>query len=61
MSDLYCPITGEIVEVNASLSDDPAQVNSDPYGAGWMLKIRVAEESELDALLGAEEYRKHIG
>jgi glycine cleavage system H protein len=61
VSDLYCPITGEIVEVNASLADDPAQVNSDPYGAGWMLKIRVTNESELDALLGAEEYQKHIG
>lgn len=61
VSDLYCPITGEIVEVNGSLADDPAQVNSDPYGAGWMLKIRVADESELDALLGAEEYSKHIG
>jgi glycine cleavage system H protein len=61
VSDLYCPITGEIVEVNASLADDPAQVNSDPYGAGWMLKIRVADETELDTLLGAEEYQKHIG
>jgi glycine cleavage system H protein len=61
VSDLYCPISGEIVEVNASLTDDPAQVNSDPYGAGWMLKIRVSNESELDALLGAAEYQKHIG
>lgn len=61
VSDLYCPITGEIVEVNGSLADDPAQVNSDPYGAGWMLKIRVSDESELDALLGAEEYSRHIG
>jgi glycine cleavage system H protein len=61
VSDLYCPITGEIVEVNATLADDPAQVNSDPYGAGWMLKIRVADDSELDTLLGPEEYQKHIG
>ncbi|CAN5888843.1 glycine cleavage system protein GcvH [soil metagenome] len=61
VSDLYSPLTGEVVEVNASLTDDPAQVNSDPYGAGWMLKIRVAEESELDALLGAAEYEKIIG
>jgi glycine cleavage system H protein len=61
VSDLYCPISGEIVEVNASLTDDPARVNSDPYGAGWMLKIRVSNESEMDALLGAAEYLKHIG
>jgi glycine cleavage system H protein len=60
VSDLYSPITGEIVAVNDSLTDDPAQVNSDPYGAGWMLKIRVTEESELDALLGAAEYEKII-
>jgi glycine cleavage system H protein len=61
VSDLYSPISGEIVAVNDSLSDDPAQVNSDPYGAGWMLRIRVTEESELDALLGAAEYEKIIG
>jgi glycine cleavage system H protein len=61
VSDLYSPLTGEVVAVNESLSDDPAQVNSDPYGAGWMLKLRVGEESELDALLGAAEYEKIIG
>jgi glycine cleavage system H protein len=61
VSDLYFPITGEVVAVNDTLADDPGQVNSDPYGAGWMLKIRVAEESELDALLGAAEYAKIIG
>jgi glycine cleavage system H protein len=61
VSDLYCPIAGEVVAVNGSLADDPAQVNNDPYGAGWMLQLRVASESELDALLGAEEYRKYVG
>jgi glycine cleavage system H protein len=61
VSDLYSPITGEVMEVNESLSSDPAQVNSDPYGAGWMLKIRVTEQSELDALMGAEEYARIIG
>ncbi|MND07263.1 Glycine cleavage system H protein [compost metagenome] len=61
MSDLYCPVTGEVTEVNTALADDPALVNSDPYGAGWMLKIRIDNESELDTLLGAEEYRKQIG
>lgn len=61
VSDLYSPLSGEIVAVNESLGDDPGQVNSDPYGAGWMLKIRVSEESELDTLMGAEEYGKLIG
>lgn len=61
VSDLYCPISGEIVEVNASLADDPGQVNSDPYGAGWMVKIRISEESEIDTLLGPDEYSKHVG
>jgi glycine cleavage system H protein len=61
VSDLYCPISGEIVEVNGDLADDPGKVNSDPYGAGWMVKIRVTEESELDTLLGAAEYEKVIG
>jgi glycine cleavage system H protein len=61
VSDLYCPVTGEIAAVNDSLANDPAQVNNDPYGAGWMVRIRVSDESELDTLLGAAEYRKHIG
>jgi glycine cleavage system H protein len=61
VSDLYCPIIGEIVAVNDSLANDPAQVNSDPYGAGWMLRIRVSSESELDTLLGPAEYEQHIG
>lgn len=61
VSDLYCPVTGEVAEVNTALADDPALVNSDPYGAGWMLKVRIDNESELDTLLGAEEYRKQIG
>jgi glycine cleavage system H protein len=61
VSDLYSPVSGEVVEVNDALSDDPARVNADPYGAGWMLKMRVTDESELDALLGAAEYEKIIG
>jgi glycine cleavage system H protein len=61
VSDLYSPVSCEIVEVNGSLADDPSIVNSDPYGAGWMVKVRVTNESELDALLGPAEYEKHIG
>jgi glycine cleavage system H protein len=61
VSDLYSPVSAEVVEVNGSLADDPSIVNSDPYGAGWMVKVRVTNESELDALLGPAEYEKHIG
>lgn len=60
VSDLYAPISGVVTEVNAALADDPALVNSDPYGAGWMIKVRVDDASQLDALLGADEYGKHI-
>ncbi|NLG61452.1 MAG: glycine cleavage system protein GcvH [Candidatus Cloacimonetes bacterium] len=61
VSDLFCPVSGEVVEVNEALSDDPGLVNRDPYGAGWMIKLRVEDEGQLDTLLGAEEYRKHTG
>lgn len=56
VSDLYCPLAGEIVEVNAALDGEPAVVNSDPYGAGWMIKLRVADPSALAALLDAKAY-----
>ena len=59
VSDLYAPISGEILEVNTALADDPAIINSDPYGSGWMIKVRV-DESELDQMLGAAEYEAHI-
>ena len=61
VSDLYCPVTGEVVEVNSALAGDPSVVNSDPYGGGWMVKLRVTDESELDQLLGGAEYESHIG
>ncbi len=61
VSDLFCPVAGEVLEINSALGNDPATVNSDPYGAGWMLKLRISNESELDALLGAKEYEAHIG
>ena len=61
VSDLYSPISGEVVEVNGTLANSPDVVNKDPYGNGWMLKLRVTNESELDALLGADEYKQHIG
>ena len=61
VSDLYSPVGGEVVAVNEALANDPALVNSDPYGAGWMLKVRVTDATELDSLLGADEYRQQIG
>ena len=60
VSDLYCPLAGEIVEVNGELDDDPSLVNSDPYGEGWMIKLRVSDPSEVSGLLGAEQYGSHI-
>ena len=61
VSDLYCPVAGEILEVNNELASDPSVVNSDPYGKGWMIKLRITAESELDQLLGGTEYEAHIG
>ncbi len=61
VSDLYCPVSGEIVEVNNELASDPSVVNSDPYGKGWMIKLRITAEGELDQLLGGTEYEAHIG
>jgi glycine cleavage system H protein len=61
VSDLYMPVSGEILEANGALADDPSLVNSDPYGAGWMIRIRVKDTADLDALLDADEYGEHIG
>lgn len=59
VSDLYMPVSGEIVAVNDALSDDPSRVNTDPYGDGWMIKVRVADPSQLDKLLDAAGYAPH--
>ena len=61
VSDLYCPVSGEVVEVNEALEGDPGTVNKDPYGDGWMVKIQLRNPGELDHLLGAEDYKAHIG
>lgn len=55
-SDIYAPLGGEVVAVNDSLEDAPEAVNSDPYAAGWLFRLRPGEPSELDGLLGAEDY-----
>ena len=61
VSDLFMPIAGEVVEVNESLNDAPESVNNDPYGAGWMIKIRVADGASRDHLMKVADYRKMIG
>ncbi len=61
VSELYCPLTGEVLEVNEELDADPALVNSDPYGEGWMIRLHVEDPSQLDSLLSAEAYAKLIG
>jgi glycine cleavage system H protein len=60
VSDLYMPAGGEVVEVNDALNDDPSLINSDPYGDGWLVTIRVKGSSELEGLLGPDDYAKHI-
>lgn len=59
-SDLYMPIGGEIVEVNETLEDSPEVVNEDPYGAGWMIKVKPSDPSEWDQLLSPEEYEQSV-
>tara|TARA_R110002126_G_scaffold43475_3_gene124514 strand:- start:1532 stop:1921 length:390 start_codon:yes stop_codon:yes gene_type:complete len=59
-SDIYAPLSGEVVEVNDALADSPEQVNASPYTDGWMFKIKVSDESELDALLDAAGYKSSI-
>jgi len=60
VSDLYMPVGGEILEVNTALEDNPEAVNKDPYGDGWLIKIKIQDASEMDALEGPEEYKKMI-
>jgi len=61
VSELFCPIAGEIVDVNSDLDDNPSLVNEDPYGAGWMVKLRMEKPQELEQLLTAAHYAAHIG
>ena len=61
VSELYAPLAGTVTEVNKALEGDPALVNRDPYGAGWMIKLRAKNTAELDQLLTSEAYKKHIG
>ena len=58
VSDVIAPMSGEIVEVNEALGDAPEKINEDPYGEGWMVKVRLSSAGEADSLLAADEYRK---
>ena len=61
VSDLFSPVSGEITEVNGRLAQEPELVNSDPFGDGWMLRVRMSDPSELDALLDAGSYTEYLG
>jgi glycine cleavage system H protein len=61
VSELFSPIAGEVVEINSRLDGEPALVNSDPYGAGWMIRIRPDDASAVDSLMDAAAYGAHIG
>jgi glycine cleavage system H protein len=60
VSDVIAPLSGEIVEVNEALGDTPEKINEDPYGEGWLVKLKLTAPAEAGALLGAEEYRKLV-
>jgi len=61
VSDLFLPLSGEIIEFNDTLESNPESVNSDPYGAGWMIKVKIANLDEIDSLLSSESYKELIG
>ena len=61
VSELFLPVAGEVTEVNASLTDEPEKVNTDPYGDGWMLRVKLSNRGEVDSLLSAAEYEDYIG
>jgi glycine cleavage system H protein len=60
VSDLYAPVTGEVIEVNKKVHDSPELVNKDPYEQGWMIKVKIEKPQELDSLLGVDAYKKLI-
>ncbi|MCI0496236.1 glycine cleavage system protein GcvH [candidate division KSB1 bacterium] len=60
VSDLFSPVTGEVVEVNSLLQDRPELINQDPYDKGWMIKVKISDSSELNSLMSPEDYKTHI-
>jgi len=61
VSDLFMPVGGEVLEINPALEDSPDLVNKDPYGEGWMVKVKISDPSEIDGLLSPEDYKELIG
>lgn len=61
VSDLFAPVTGEVIEVNGVLADTPETVNRDPYGEGWMIKVKMSNPSEVNGLLTSDAYQKLVG
>jgi len=60
VSELFSPVSGEVIEINEALAENPALVNTDPYGDGWMVRIRLSDATEVDELMSAEEYDEYI-
>ncbi len=60
VSEIFAPVSGEVLQVNAALATSPETINKDPYGEGWLLKIKLADVKDLDSLMTAAEYRKYI-
>jgi len=60
VSDIYSPISGEVIEVNTGLNDSPELVNQDPHGKGWFIRLKVKDETELEKLMSADEYEKFL-
>ncbi|MCG8340469.1 MAG: glycine cleavage system protein GcvH [Cytophagales bacterium] len=60
VSDLFMPVTGEVTEINTQMNDEPALINSDPYGKGWIIKVKIKDQEEVKNLLSSEEYKKVI-
>jgi len=61
VSDLYAPVSGEVVEVNPGLNDKPEKLNSDPHGAAWLIKVKITQPAELEGLLSAAGYQAYLG
>ncbi len=61
VSDLFMPVSGEVIEFNTDLESAPEAVNNDPYGDGWMIKVKMSDSSEADALLSADQYKEELG
>lgn len=60
VSDVYIPVSGQVVDVNAKLADEPETLNQDPYGEGWIVRVRLSDETELDDLMSADDYTNYL-